>query len=143
MKIDDKVLSCLVKCAKKALKYDEIPVSAVIVDQNGNIISSSYNNRQKKCNVLGHAEINAIIKAEKKIGDWRLNGYTMYVSLEPCNMCASIILESRIDKIYYFLSKNDNICDDDIFINKCKVDGYDEYKKVFNELLTIFFDNKR
>lgn len=143
MKIDDKVLSYLVKCAKKALKYDEIPVSAVIVDQNGKIISYAYNNRQKRCNVLGHAEINAIVKAEKKIGDWRLNGYTMYVTLEPCNMCSSIILESRVDKVYYFLSKNDSSSDTDISINKCKVDGYDNYKKVFNELLTIFFDNKR
>lgn len=143
MKIDDKILSCLVKCAKKALKNDEIPVSAVIIDKKGKIVSYAFNNRQKKHNILGHAEINAIVKAEKMIGDWRLNGYTMYVTLEPCNMCSAIILESRIDKVYYFLGKENGSSNNNFFINKSQVDGYESYKEIFNKLLTQFFDNKR
>ena len=105
MNFDKKVLNILLKNAEKAYKKGEIPVSAVILDQSGKIISYSSNNRQRKCNVLGHAEINAILKAENKISDWRLDGYSMVVTLEPCNMCSVIIKESRLDKVYYFLPK--------------------------------------
>ena len=105
MNIDIKVLDLLLKNAVKAYKKGEIPVSAVILDQNGKLISDSFNNRQNKYNVLGHAEVNAIVKAEKKIKDWRLDGYYMIVTLEPCNMCSMIIKECRLDKVYYFLPK--------------------------------------
>ena len=143
MYIDKKVLDLLLKNAKKAYKKGEIPVSAVILDKDGKIISSSYNNRQKSCNVLGHAEVLAILKAEKKIRDWRLDGYSMIVSLEPCDMCSMIIKESRLDNVYYFVSKKSNdsvLCID---VNKKKIEDYVEYTEKFIELLTSFFDNKR
>ncbi len=143
VQIDDKVLNYLIKYANKAFKKNEIPVSAVIVDQKGNVISYAYNNRQNTSNVIGHAEINAIIKAEKKLGDWRLNGCTMFVTLEPCNMCSSVILESRLDRVYYFLSKKEGSNSNSIIINKSLVEGYNNYKDIFNKLLTHFFDNKR
>lgn len=92
------------KEAVKAYKKREIPVGAVIV-KNGVIIAKSHNNRQKKHNVLGHAEINVILKAEKKLKDWRLDGCTMYVTLEPCDMCKTIIKESRIDKVFFLMNK--------------------------------------
>ncbi len=143
MNIDKKVLDLLVKNAEKAFKCGEIPVSAVIVDRDGKVVSHSFNNRQNKCNVLGHAEINCILKAEKKIRDWRLDGYSMVVSLEPCDMCSMVVKESRLDKVYYFLpkrsDKSDYIGDVDMFI----IEDYPEYTEKFKFLLTSFFDNKR
>ena len=71
-------------------------VGAVIVDQLGNILGKGYNKKEKNNKTVSHAEINAITQANKKIQNWRLNGCTLYVTLEPCNMCKEIIKESRI-----------------------------------------------
>lgn len=143
MNIDIKVLDLLLKNAEKAYKKGEIPVSAVILDQNGKLISDSFNNRQNKYNVLGHAEVNAIVKAEKKIKDWRLDGYYMIVTLEPCNMCSMIIKECRLDKVYYFLPKKSDNDSWEINIDKEQIDKYEEYTSKFKQLLTDFFNNKR
>ena len=143
MNLDKKVLDLLLKNAEKAYKKGEIPVSAVILDRSGRIVSCSSNDRQKKCNVLGHAEINAILKAEKKVHDWRLDGYYMIVTLEPCNMCSMIIKESRLDKIYYFLPKKSDTESWEINIDKEQIDKYSEYSNKFKQLLTDFFNNKR
>ena len=143
MNLDKKVLDLLLKNAEKAHKKGEIPVSAVILDQSGRIISSSFNDRQKKYNVLGHAEINAILKAEKKVRDWRLDGYSMIVTLEPCNMCSVIIKESRLDKVYYFLPKKKEDSSWEINIEKEQINDYKEYTNNFKHLLTDFFNNKR
>ena len=95
------------KEALKAYKKNEIPVGTIIVLDN-KVIAKAHNDRQKKHNVLGHAEINTILKVEKKLKDWRLDKCEMYVTLEPCKMCQTIIEESRINKIYYLISqKND------------------------------------
>lgn len=143
MEISNDILEFLVKFANKAMEENEVPVSAVIVDCDGNIISYGYNNRQGSNNVLGHAEINAILSAESIIGDWRLDGYSMYVTLEPCSMCSAVILESRLDNVFYFLPKNDSVISSSLCINKALVDGYENYKMIFNDLLTHFFDNMR
>ena len=143
MNIDKKILDLLLKQASKAYKKGEIPVSAVILDQYGNLISSSFNNRQKSYNVLGHAEVSAILKAERKVKDWRLDGYYMIVTLEPCNMCSTIIKESRLDKVYYFLSKTNDNDSREIIINKEQIVNYKEYSIKFKQLLTDFFNNKR
>ena len=143
MNLGKKVLDLLLKNAEKAYKKGEIPVSAVILDQSGRIISSSFNDRQKKYNVLGHAEINAILKAEKKVRDWRLDGYSMIVTLEPCNMCSVIIKESRLDKVYYFLPKKKEDSSWEINIEKEQINDYKEYTNNFKHLLTDFFNNKR
>lgn len=89
-----------IKQAKKAAAIGEMPVGAVIV-RNGEIISRGYNKRETKKNALLHAEIIAIDRACKKLGGWRLPGCEMYVTLEPCPMCAGAILNSRIERIYY------------------------------------------
>ena len=89
-----------IKQAKKAAKLGEMPVGAVIV-RNGEIISRGYNKRETKKNALLHAEIIAVERACKKLGGWRLPECEIYVTLEPCPMCAGAILNSRIDRVYF------------------------------------------
>ncbi|OYO76324.1 tRNA(adenine34) deaminase [Lachnotalea glycerini] len=84
--------------ANKAYQIKEVPIGCVITYQN-KIIARGYNRRNTDKNTLAHAEITAINKASKKIGDWRLEGCTLYVTLEPCQMCAGAIVQSRIDKV--------------------------------------------
>ena len=90
-----------IKEALKANQKNEIPVGAVIVDRDGNIIGRGHNNKEETNLIISHAEVNAIIDANKKINNWRLNDCDIYVTLEPCEMCKKIIKESRIKKIYY------------------------------------------
>lgn len=78
----------------------DIPIAAVIV-KDGKIISKAVNEREQYQNVVNHAEMIAIQRANKKLKNWRLNDCEMYVTLEPCPMCASAILQSRISKLYY------------------------------------------
>ena len=85
--------------AKKAEALDEVPIGCVIV-HDGKIIARGYNRRNTDKNTLSHAELNAIKKASKKLGDWRLEGCTMYVTLEPCQMCAGALVQSRIDEVF-------------------------------------------
>ena len=103
----DKYLSVLEKLAFKSLKKNEIAVAAIVV-KDGKIISKAYNKRMNNRDVTAHAEILAIRKAEKRLGDWRLNGYDMYVTLKPCDMCLEVIKESRIDNCWYLVDKPDN-----------------------------------
>lgn len=84
--------------AKKAYKIGEVPIGCVICYE-GKVIGRGYNRRNTDKSTLSHAEITAIRKASKKIGDWRLEGCTMYVTLEPCQMCAGAIVQSRMDKV--------------------------------------------
>lgn len=86
------------KEAKKAMKIGEVPIGCVIVYQD-KIIGRGYNQRNKKKTTLAHAELIAINKASKIIGDWRLEDCVMYVTLEPCQMCAGAIVQARIKKV--------------------------------------------
>lgn len=88
------------KEAKKAFNKNEIPVGCVIV-LDDQIIARGHNLRQTKKSVLGHAEIIAIQKANKKLDSWILENCTMYVTLEPCSMCAGAILQSRIKRLVF------------------------------------------
>ena len=87
-----------IRQAKKARALEEVPIGCVIVC-DGKIIARGYNRRNTDKNTLSHAELNAIRKASKKLGDWRLEGCTMYVTLEPCQMCAGALVQSRIDRV--------------------------------------------
>lgn len=87
-----------IRQAKKARALEEVPIGCVIVHE-GKIIARGYNRRNTDKNTLSHAELNAIRKASKKLGDWRLEGCTMYVTLEPCPMCAGAIVQARIPKV--------------------------------------------
>lgn len=85
--------------ARKAERLNEVPIGCVIV-YGDKIIARGYNRRNIDKNTLSHAELNAIRKASKKLGDWRLEDCEMYITLEPCQMCAGAIVQSRIKKVY-------------------------------------------
>ena len=134
------ILDTLSTAAEEAFNLNEIPVAAVVVDKNNNIVGIGSNNRQNNKSVIGHAEILAILDAENNIGDWRLDGYDMYVTLEPCHMCIEVIKESRLDNIYYICNGK---CLNDLPSNFIKLNNINEYEYKFNNLLTSFFDNMR
>lgn len=98
--IDEKFMKQALIEAKKAFEKDEVPVGAVIV-KDGKIIARAHNVKEMKQDTTNHAEILAIKKASKKLGSWRLLDCIMYVTLEPCAMCAGAIIQSRIKKVVY------------------------------------------
>jgi len=100
IKNDEYFMKEAIKEAKKALLIDEVPIGCVIVKDN-KIISRGYNKRESKQNSLAHAEVIAINKACKKLGTWRLEDCTMYITLEPCIMCGGAIIQSRIPNVIY------------------------------------------
>ena len=95
---DEKYMALAIKEAMKAYKLKEVPIGCIIV-YDGQIIGRGYNRRNTDKNTLSHAEITAINRASKKMGDWRLEGCTMYVTLEPCQMCSGAIVQSRMDRV--------------------------------------------
>lgn len=95
---NEKYMKQAIGQAKKAWVLDEVPIGCVIV-YDGKVIGRGYNRRNTDKSTLAHAEIIAIKKASKKIGDWRLEECTMYVTLEPCQMCAGAIVQARIPKV--------------------------------------------
>ena len=101
----DKYMNIAFKEARSAYSKNEIPVGAVIVIDD-KIISKAHNLKDSTGIVTKHAEMIAIEKANRKIGDWRLNNAVMYVTLEPCPMCASAIQQARINKVVYAISSN-------------------------------------
>lgn len=96
--INEKYMKEALKLAKKAEALGEVPIGCVI-EYQGNIIGRGYNRRTTDKNTLAHAELTAIKKASKKMGDWRLEECTMYVTLEPCQMCAGAIVQARIPTV--------------------------------------------
>ena len=97
METDEKFMREALRQAQKAYELDEVPIGCVIV-HDGKIIARGYNRRNTDKSTLSHAELNAIRKAAKKIGDWRIEECTIYVTLEPCPMCAGAIVQARIPR---------------------------------------------
>ncbi len=95
---EEKYMKAAIKQAMKAYALTEVPIGCVIV-RNDTIIARGYNRRNTEGNTLAHAELSAIRKACRKTGDWRLEDCTMYVTLEPCQMCAGAIVQSRMQKV--------------------------------------------
>ena len=134
--------------AKKAFNKGEVPVGVVIV-KNGEVISCQHNLKEEKRLAIAHAEILAIEEASRKLNNWRLSGCEMYVTLEPCPMCASAIAQSRISKLFIGTFNKDmgacgstiNLLDYDIF--NWKVDVKWCYNQICSDLLTTFFENRR
>ena len=96
--LDTKYMKEAIKQAKKAEKLKEVPIGCVIGYQD-KIIARGYNRRNTDKTTLGHAEITAIKKASRVIGDWRLEDCTIYITLEPCQMCAGAIVQARIPRV--------------------------------------------
>ena len=94
---DEHFMRAAMALARKAAKLDEVPIGCVIV-QDGKIIARGYNRRNTDRSTISHAEMNAIRKASRRLGDWRLEGCTIYVTLEPCQMCSGAIVQSRVDR---------------------------------------------
>lgn len=95
---DEKYMKMAIKQAMKAYALEEVPIGCVIVHER-NVVGRGYNRRTIEKSTLAHAELQAIKKAGKKLGDWRLDDCTMYVTLEPCQMCAGAIVQSRIKRV--------------------------------------------
>ncbi len=100
MSNDEKFMKAAIKQAQKAYDLGEVPIGAVVVYE-GRIIGRGYNRRNTDKVALAHAEITAIKKAAKVMGDWRLEGCTIYITLEPCPMCAGAIVQSRLDRCVF------------------------------------------
>ena len=131
-----------------ALDQGEVPVGAVIVKDN-KVIATSHNMKEQSKLATAHAEILAIEKASKYLDDWRLNGAEMYVTLEPCAMCASAIASARISKLYIGTFNRDmgacgtvlNIFDYELFNNNIDINWC--YDEKCNELIRKLFLKKR
>lgn len=146
--MNNKFMKEALKEALKAYKKDEVPVGAVIV-KDGKIIARAHNLREKNKSSLAHAEILCINKACRKTDSWRLDGCDMYVTLEPCAMCAGALTQSRINKVYIGAKDIKNGCVGSISnildINTThKVEyAYLEDAKECSEILTSFFKELR
>jgi len=98
---DQLFMQTALKLAKKGLAEDEIPVGALVVNKRGDIIGKGYNQVQEKYSQVYHAEMNALMEAGQVQKDWRLEGCTLYVTLEPCMMCISACALSRVERVVY------------------------------------------
>ncbi len=138
------------KEAHKAYREDEVPIGAVIVDSEGTIISRAHNQKEKVNNPCGHAEILAITEAAKKLNNWRLLNCSIYVTLEPCPMCLSALVQARISHLYFgaydtkggALSLNYNFYKDQKLNHSFPVMGGLRHFEC-SKLLSTFFKEKR
>ena len=133
----DEYYKILYELVLESNKLNEIPVGSIVIYDN-KIIGKGYNNRQTTKDVCGHAEINAIKEAEQKLGDWRLNDCILISTLHPCKMCQQVIKESRIDKVYYFISQEE-------VLNKSyqQIKSNKQYLDNINNIFLEFFKSIR
>ncbi len=101
MTIDEEYMLRALELAEKAYALGEIPVGAIVVSPEGEIIGEGYNLREQLMSPTAHAEVLAIEQAAKALGSWRLTGCTLYVTLEPCPMCAGAIMNARLKRVVY------------------------------------------
>lgn len=146
--MEEKYMELALKEARKSFEEDEVPIGAVIV-QNGKVIAKAHNTRNKTQNAINHAEVIAISKACKKLKSWRLDDAEIYVTLEPCPMCAGAILNARINKLYfgaYDKTSKTNLLEiimkDDRLNHKTEVNG-GILEKECSTVLSEFFKGKR
>ena len=146
---DEKYMYEAIKLARRAAKLDEVPIGCVIV-YDGKIIAKGYNRRNTDGCTLAHAEIMAIKKASKVLGDWRLEECTLYVTLEPCQMCAGAIVQARIPRVVMGAMNAKagcagsiyNLLQEPRFNHQVEV-IYDVLREDCTEMLTSFFVNLR
>lgn len=149
MTSDEKYMKEAIRQAKKAYALEESPIGCVIVCDD-KIIARGYNRRNTDKSTLSHAELIAIKKACKKTGDWRLEGCTMYITLEPCPMCAGAIVQSRIDRVVIGSMNPKAGCAGSV-MNLLQADGFNHHVELENgvlatecsQMLTSFFRELR
>lgn len=145
----EEYMSMALKLAHEAFGEGEIPVGCVIADKQGNIIGRGRNRREQSHDATGHAELEAIREACSTVGDWRLDGCTIYVTLEPCPMCAGGIINSRIPTVV-FGARDENTGSCGSVINLFE-ERYGHRPAIYGgvraeesaQLLKDFFQNKR
>ena len=147
--MDEKYMLEALELARQAAEHGDVPVGCVIVNEKGQIIGRGRNRREECSDATAHAEIEAIREASKFLGDWRLTGCTMYVTLEPCPMCTGAIINSRIPALCFGArEENSGSCGSviDLFY-----ENYGHRPKVFtgllkdecSQILKDFFKSKR
>lgn len=147
MAYEEKFMKKAIALAQKAMSLDEVPVGAVVV-KDGKIISSAFNQRESKKNAIAHAEVLAIEKACKKLGDFRLLDCDVYVSLEPCVMCMGAILNARVSNVFFGASiTNGSISAKELveraeLNHKTNVEG-GFFEKECSMLVSSYFKSKR
>lgn len=142
-------MKAAIRQAKKAYALDEVPIGCVIIYE-GKIIARGYNRRNTDKNTLAHAELTAIRKASRKLGDWRLEGCTMYITLEPCQMCAGAIVQARVSEVVIGSMNPKAGCAGSV-LNILQMDEFnhqvklikDVLKEECSEMLSIFFRDLR
>lgn len=149
MNQDERFMAAAIEQAKIALEKKEVPIGAVIV-KDGEIIAAAHNLRETKQNAIAHAEVLAINQACEKLGTWRLEGTTLYVTLEPCPMCAGALIMSRVERVVYGAKDPKggcagtfmNLLEDERFNHQCEVlSGVCE--AACGSMLTSFFKDLR
>jgi tRNA(adenine34) deaminase len=130
---DEKYMKAAILQAKKAYALEEVPIGCVIV-RDGKIIARGYNRRNTDKNALAHAELSAIRSASKKTGDWRLEDCTMYVTLEPCQMCAGAIVQARMQRVVIATMNPKAGCAGSIF-NLLQVDAFNHQVEITRGVL--------
>ena len=149
MNVQEKYMKQAIKLAGKAAQLGEVPIGCVI-EYQGKIIGRGYNRRTTDKSTLAHAEIIAIKKACKKMGDWRLEDCTMYVTLEPCQMCAGAIVQARVKKVVIGCMNPKAGCAGSI-LNVLQMEEFNHQVEIergvleeeCSEMLTSFFKNLR
>ncbi len=149
MNIQEKYMKQAIKLAEKAAELGEVPIGCVI-EYQGKVIGRGYNRRTTDKSTLAHAEIIAIKKACKKMGDWRLEDCTMYVTLEPCQMCAGAIVQARVKKVVIGCMNPKAGCAGSI-LNVLQMEEFNHQVEIergvleeeCSEMLTSFFKNLR
>ena len=145
-KTDRKFIRTAIKESLKSLAGGDVPVGCVIADENGKIIARAHNEREKTGDATAHAEILAIRKASKKLGRWNLTGCTMYVTLEPCVMCAGAAVNARISRIVFGAYDKRfgccgtvyNLACDQKFNHRCEVSGGIMEQECLEEVQNFF-----
>lgn len=146
---DERFMKDAIRQAKKARALMEVPIGCVIVHE-GKVIARGYNRRNTDKNTLSHAELNAIKKASRILGDWRLEGCTMYVTLEPCQMCAGALVQSRLYEVVIACMNPKAGCAGSV-LNLLEVEGFNHKVKIrqgileeeCSEMLSAFFRELR
>ena len=137
--MDEKFFEICIKEAKISYQHGDVPIGAVIV-KNKKIIAKAHNTREKKHDITGHAEINVIKKAAKKLGRWNLSDCLLYVTLAPCSMCKEVIKQSRIRKTFFILDKPAYKKE---FSNSEFLKSNYQNKQMYAAILSAFFKEKR